>query len=105
MTNFRILLTTTSSPAEADRIATALVDRRLATCVNILPGIQSVYRWQGDVERIEELLLLIKTEATLVPQIELALRELHSYEVPECITLPILEGSTNYLAWFKENLK
>jgi periplasmic divalent cation tolerance protein len=112
MTNFRILLTTTSTAAEADRIATALVDRRLAACVNILPNLKSIYRWQdasaaaeSNIEQAEELLLIIKTDEAHIPAIESAIRSLHSYELPECITLPILSGTAPYLAWLANSLK
>ena len=103
MTNARIILTTAGSKEEAGRIAHALVERRLAACVNIVPQIESVYRWQGKVETAEEWLLLVKTQAELFEQVRDALRELHSYELPECVMLEVSAGSQEYLHWIGEN--
>ena len=83
----------------AERIAEALVADRLAACVNIVPGITSVYRWQGEVQHDSELLLLIKTRDECYPALEARIRELHSYEVPEIIAVPLQRGSESYLAW------
>ena len=77
-----VAFSTAGSPEEARRIATALVDEQLAACVNIVDNIHSIYRWQGAIESAAESLMLIKTRATLLPAIELRLRELHSYECP-----------------------
>ena len=82
MTDKVLVLTTAGSEAEARKIANQLVERRLAACVNIIPRIQSVYRWEGKVETAEEFLLIIKT--TKARSTEEAIRELHSYELPEC---------------------
>ena len=98
-----IVLTTTSSEDEAKKIAHALVERRLAACVNIVPQITSVYRWQGKVESANEWLLLIKTTHIAFPQVRDAIHELHSYEVPECVLLEIADGNQQYLAWIAEN--
>jgi periplasmic divalent cation tolerance protein len=103
MTNVRIILTTTGSQEEADKIAHALVERRLAACVNIVPQIGSVYRWQGKVETAQEWLLLIKTEAELYERVRDALKELHSYDLPECIMLEVTAGSQEYLDWITQN--
>jgi periplasmic divalent cation tolerance protein len=81
------------------RISHELVDRRLAACVSRLPGLLSVYRWQGAVEQAEEILLLIKTSAEKLPALEAALHELHSYEVPEFLVVPVASGSQGYLDW------
>ncbi len=105
MTNYRILLTTTPSAEEANRIATALVERRLAACVNISAAMQSVYRWKDAIEQSQEFLLLIKTDESHTAAVESAIRELHSYELPECVVLPILAGSAEYLAWLDESLR
>jgi periplasmic divalent cation tolerance protein len=99
MTNKRLVLTTAASAEEARKIAHALVDRRLAACVNIIPKIESIYRWEGKVEESQEYLLLIKTTAQAFPALREAIQELHSYEVPECIALAIEEGSEAYLKW------
>ena len=98
-----IVLTTASSEDEAKKLAHALVERRLAACVNIVPQITSVYRWQDKVENASEWLLLIKTTHSAFPQVRDAIHELHSYEVPECVLLEIAEGSSQYLAWIAEN--
>ncbi len=99
MTDKRLMLTTVSSREEANTIASELVSRRLAACVNILGPISSVYRWQGAIENSEEFLLLIKsTEAQLRP-IQDALGELHSYELPELISFTIESGAQSYLDW------
>jgi periplasmic divalent cation tolerance protein len=94
-----IVLSTAASPEEARRISRELVERRLAACVSHLPGLTSVYRWQGAIEETSEVLLLIKTSADKLPAIESALRELHSYEVPEFLVLPVASGSQPYLDW------
>jgi periplasmic divalent cation tolerance protein len=101
----RIVLTNTSSRAEARKIARTLVDRKLAACVNIIPKIESVYRWKGKVERAEEWLLMIKTTQRRVKAVESAIREMHSYELPECIVVPISGGSKDYLRWLEMQVK
>ena len=96
---------TASSAEEAERIAVALVGERLAACVNILGGIRSVYRWQGQVERQSEILLLAKTTAGKFADLEREVRALHSYETPEIVAVPIVAGSTPYLTWLAESLQ
>lgn len=93
----------TCPPEAADRLAAALVEEQLAACVNLLPGIQSVYRWQGALERSAETLLLAKTSADCYPALETRLRELHPYELPEIIALPVERGLPGYLAWVSEH--
>jgi len=104
MTEARIILTTAGSHDEARKIAHALVDRKLAACVNIVPQVESVYRWQGKVENTAEWLLVIKTQAAAFERVRDAVRELHSYELPECLLLEISDGSPEYLAWIRENV-
>ena len=104
MTDKRLMLTTTGSRDEAEKIAAELVGRQLAACVNILGPIASVYRWQGKVERAEEFLLLIKSTETLRPRIEAAIRQLHSYEVPELISFTVDAGLDTYLAWIAQSV-
>ena len=99
MTNKRLVLTTASSPEESKRIARALVENHLAACVNIIPKIESVYRWEGKVEEAQEYLLVIKTTAQTYPAVLNKIQQLHSYEVPECIALPVEDGSEPYLNW------
>lgn len=103
MTEARIVLTTAGSAEEARKIAHALVERRLAACVNIIPQVESVYRWQGQVESAREWLLLIKTQASSFERLRDAIKELHSYALPECILLEISDGSRPYLDWVREN--
>ena len=104
MTDKRIVLSTAGSHEEARKIAHALVERRLAACVNIVPGVESIYRWQGRVETAAEWLLLIKTTAGVFPRLRDALAELHSYEVPECIALVVEDGGASYLEWIGESV-
>lgn len=99
MTNKRLVLTTASSTEESKKIARALVESRLAACVNIIPKIESVYRWEGKVEEAQEYLLLIKTTAEAFPSVQEKIQQLHSYAVPECIALAVEEGSETYLKW------
>ncbi|HXA86676.1 MAG TPA: divalent-cation tolerance protein CutA [Candidatus Dormibacteraeota bacterium] len=104
MTNARIVLTTAGSQEEARKIAHALVERRLAACVNIVPHLESIYRWQGKIETAEEWLLLIKTQADLFDRVRNAVKELHSYDLPECVMLEVAAGSNEYLGWIAENV-
>jgi periplasmic divalent cation tolerance protein len=104
MTAKKIVFTTTSSKEEAEQIAHALVERRFAACVNITGPIQSVYRWKGEVESSAEWLLIIKTVAGAFEHVRDTIRELHSYELPECIEVPIESGSADYLKWIEENV-
>ena len=104
MTNKRLVLTTAASQEEARRLAKTLVERRLAACVNIVPNMNSIYRWKEKVEESNEFLLLMKTTESAVPKLRDAIQELHSYEVPECIVLPIESGSEKYLNWIDESV-
>ncbi len=104
MTDKRIVLTTTATKAEAEKITRALVERKLAACVNVVGPIASVYRWKGAVESAEEFLCIVKTTAAGAGKVQAAIQELHSYELPECVVLPIEDGSADYLAWIGENV-
>ena len=104
MTDKLLVLTTVGSEEEAKQVAHALVERRLAACVNIVPRIHSVYRWQGKVENAEEWLLIIKTSKDLEEPVRTAIQELHSYELPECIAIALDGGSKEYLKWLTENV-
>jgi periplasmic divalent cation tolerance protein len=79
------------------------VERRLAACVNIVPHVESIYRWQGKIETAEEWLLLIKTQAELFDRVRNAVKELHSYDLPECLMLEVAAGSPEYLDWIAKN--
>jgi periplasmic divalent cation tolerance protein len=105
MSEARIVLTTTGSHDEARKIAYALVERRLAACVNIVPQIESVYRWQEKVETAMEWLLLIKTQADSFDRVRDAVKELHSYDLPECIMVEVAAGSEEYLNWIAESVR
>jgi periplasmic divalent cation tolerance protein len=104
MTSARILLTTVGTPEDADRLATALVKEALAACVNILPGVRSVYRWQGKVESAAECLLIIKTDDAHLAPLETWLTALHPYELPELLVLAPSGGSARYLDWITASL-
>lgn len=99
MSEFVLALSTAGSADEARTIANALVSEQLAACVNVVDSIHSIYRWQGAVESASESLILIKTRATLLTTIEARLRNLHSYDVPELIAIPIGQGAPLYLDW------
>ncbi len=100
--DYCVVMVTTSSQQEAETIAKTLVESKLAACVNIFP-IQSIYTWQDKVHNEPEFQLFIKTNRCLFSTLEAKIRELHSYEVPEIIALPILAGSQPYLNWISEN--
>ena len=99
-----VVLCTCESRQQALTIAEALVDSRMAACVNVLPGIHSVYRWQGNVETAAEVLLLIKTTQECFAAMRDLIGELHSYDTPEIIALPVVEGSEKYLSWLREQV-
>jgi periplasmic divalent cation tolerance protein len=99
-----IALTTVDSAGEAKKLAHMLVERRLAACVNILPGMRSVYRWKGRIDETEEVMLLIKTSRSQAAAVQAALAESHSYDLPEFLLLPIAGGSAAYLAWLRDGL-
>jgi len=100
---FVLILVTTGSQEEGERIARTPVDLGLAACVNIIPGLRSMYRWKGEIWDEAELLLLIKTRMALFQQVEGKIKELHSYEVPEIVVVPIIRGSETYLNWLRES--
>ena len=104
MTDAIVVMTTTASRDEATEIANVLVERQLAACVQIVGPIASVYRWQGQVEQSEEWLCLIKTQRTRYSQLEAAVLENHSYDVPEVVALPIVEGTAPYLDWLSRGV-
>jgi periplasmic divalent cation tolerance protein len=99
----RIVLTTIGSESAGLVLARALVDERLAACVNVLPQMTSVYRWKGAVEQDNEHQVVIKTAVDRLPALEARLRELHPYELPEFLVLEVGNGSAAYLAWVLES--
>jgi periplasmic divalent cation tolerance protein len=99
MTDKIVIFSTCGSPEEAERLARLLVERRLAACVNILPPVRSIYRWQGKMEDAAEWMLMIKTQRARFEELSEALRAAHSYEVPEILALPVIAGSPAYLDW------
>jgi periplasmic divalent cation tolerance protein len=104
MTDKIVVLTTCGSADEADKIARALVSKKLAACVNVLPAVRSVYRWKGEVQDAEETLLVIKSSRALFDEVRAEIEKLHSYEVAEVIAVPIVDGSEAYLLWMGREL-
>ncbi len=105
MENFVQVITTTSSREQAQQIAQVLVVRQLAACVQVFGPIESVYRWQGKVETSQEWYCAVKTRQSLFEEVARAIRQEHSYEVPEIIALPITAGSESYLQWVAEQTR
>ncbi|ANM28700.1 hypothetical protein ABI59_02365 [Acidobacteria bacterium Mor1] len=103
-TPYVVALSTAGSDEQAENLARALLERRLAACVNIVGSVCSVYRWEGKVVREGEHLLVIKTSREMFPQVKATLQELHSYELPEVIMLPVLDGDAGYLDWLGKQL-
>src|SRR5262249_32420838 len=99
MTETLVVITTTETKDDAERLAHLLVERELAACVQVLPQITSIYRWQGKVEQATETLLLIKTTRAAYPRLETAIKENHSYQTPEIIALTVEAGSDEYVSW------
>ncbi|MBW8059884.1 MAG: divalent-cation tolerance protein CutA [Solirubrobacterales bacterium] len=99
------VLTTVGSEEEAERVCSALIDRRLAACVQVLGPITSRYRWKGEVEEGREWQCLAKTEAAKYAEVEEAIRRVHSYQEPEIVAIPILAGSKGYLDWISDNVR
>jgi len=94
-----VVLTTAGSEEQAEEIASALVSECLAACVNVVPGIRSVYKWKGKIEKDREVLVLVKTTAGRFEAVRRRIRELHSYELPEAIALPVVDADPDVLAW------
>lgn len=88
---------------EARKIGRGVVERKLAACANIVSGVESIYRWKGKVERAREVLVIMKTTAKRLPELEREVKRLHSYEVPEFIVLPLTAGSRDYLNWIEQH--
>ena len=104
MTDKIVVLSTCATPDEAAKLARVLVEARVAACVTIVPGVRSVYRWQGAVETSEECLLMIKSSRPLFDQLRAALEKAHTYEVPEVLAIPVVDGAPNYITWLEGQL-
>jgi len=102
--SYRMVITTCPSMNEAEQLAEKLVAARLAACVNIVPGVVSLYEWQGRMERAQEFILLIKSRTELFAELEKLVQASHSYELPELVAVPIDEGSSAYLNWIDAQL-
>jgi periplasmic divalent cation tolerance protein len=102
MTDYIVVFVTAGSEKEGEKIAQALLKEKLAACVNIVPGLKSVFRWKGKISTEEEVLLMIKTKDGLFEKLKKRIIELHSYEVPEIIALPILAGFEKYIGWLEK---
>ncbi len=97
-----VVYITAPNEEDAAKIANAIVEERLAACVNIVKGIRSIYSWQGKIEDDAEVLMIAKTQRHLFESLKKRVKELHSYTVPEIIAIPIIDGSEDYLNWLKE---
>jgi periplasmic divalent cation tolerance protein len=100
----RLVYVTTKNAEEARAIAEDLLERRLVACANILPQMQSIYRWNGKIQNDSESVLILKTPASQVEQVTLAIKKLHSYEIPCVLSIPIESGSVEYLAWIVDQV-
>lgn len=100
-----VVLTTVEKQEDGERLAGLLVERELAACVQILPPMISIYRWQGAIERASEVLLLIKTTSAAYPRLETTIKENHPYQTPEVIALPVEAGASDYLSWLVASIK
>lgn len=104
MTDAVVVFCTFSNEQDALRIGKAVVEARLAACVNLLPGLRSIYRWKGEIEEADEILLLIKTTQHIFPALRDRIKELHPYETPEIVAVPIVDGLADYLGWIREQV-
>src|SRR5690349_18567808 len=105
MTDKIVVFSTCSTLEEAEQIARKLIEERLAACVNVTTGMRSFYRWKGAVEDAAEFLLIIKSSRPLFERLRLELEKAHTYEVPEVLAVPVVEGSRNYLNWMENELR
>ena len=100
---YRMVLVTCASMAEARRIGRSVVEKKLAACANIVTGVESIYRWKRKVERTREVLVIMKTSAGRLRELESEVKRMHSYDVPEFVAVPIVAGSREYLEWIEKN--
>ena len=104
MTEKIVVLSNCGSEEEAIRVGRAIVEARLAACVNVLPGVKSIYHWKGEVQEDSEWMLVIKTTRSLFEPLSAQLQKIHSYEIPEVLALPVVDGSEDYLAWIDREI-
>lgn len=104
-TYFIIVLVTTKDRVEAEKISQTLLSEKLIACANIISPVASYFWWQGKVDRTDECLIIMKTRKSLFGEVQLRVKELHSYEVPEVLALPIVDGSEAYLSWMGSVLR
>ena len=105
MTDKIVVLSTCGSAEEAEKLARSLVEQRLAACVNVMPSVRSYYRWKDAIESSDEYLLVIKSTRARMAALVASLEKEHSYEVPEVIAVPVVDGSPNYLTWLEASLE
>ncbi|HBR14868.1 MAG TPA: cytochrome C biogenesis protein CcdA [Candidatus Omnitrophica bacterium] len=98
-----VVLMTAKDAGEAEKIVTQLVEAKLIACANIIRGVQSIFWWEGKMDKADEVLVVLKTRKTLFKKVEKMIKSLHSYTVPEIIALPVIEGSKDYLNWIKNS--
>jgi periplasmic divalent cation tolerance protein len=104
MTDKIVVYSACATEEEAEKVARMLVEAHLAACVNIVPGARSIYRWQGAIESAAEWLLIIKSSRPIFAQLCAALERAHSYQIPEVLAVPVVEGAPNYLNWLEDQL-
>ena len=102
MSSIYLVLSTVDDEQEAARLANVLVEERLAACVNIVPGLTSIYRWEGEVQREQEYLMVVKTSEDRLEELEFRLADLHPYDTPEIVSIPVVSGNEAYLEWVRE---
>ncbi len=105
MTDKIVVLCTCAGEDDAARIARHLLETRLAACVNVLPGMRSLYHWKGEIESSDECLLIIKSSRALFPDLQIEVEKVHPYEIPELLAIPIVAGADMYLEWMGANLR
>ena len=103
--SYIIVLVTAKDAAQANKIAQGLLQQKLVACANIVKGVESLFWWQGKIDKAAEVLLILKTKKSLFKKLESAVKKLHSYQTPEIIALPIAAGSAKYLQWIKESVR
>jgi periplasmic divalent cation tolerance protein len=104
MSEHVVVFCTVGQTQDVEALARALVEQRLVACVNVVPSVTSIYRWQGKIERDEERLLVMKTRADRFEELRAAIMARHSYEVPEIVAVPLVAGHAPYLAWIDESV-